>query len=337
MAGAIAFPIRAPLWVLTYAGVNITADISQMVTAITYFDRLSDASGTLEVALEDHEKRWQGPWQPTEGDQVNLMLGYAGEPLLPCGDFQVDDLTLSGPPDQFHIRCLATYITPAMRTRNSAGYENQTLTQIASTVAAKYGLTVVGDSVAAEVRFDRITQRQESDLAFLRRLARAHNYEFTIRGTQLVFYSRTALEQSAPIATIRRGDLLRFDFHLKTHQTYQAAEVSYQFSQTKRLLSQTVAATQATFAGDTLKLVVRCENGQQAALKAMSALHARNMSRATAIFTAVGSTAYAAGNNVAIAGFGFNDGNYLIEAARHRLERTTGYTTELTMRRTDSL
>jgi phage protein D len=82
-------------------------------------------------------------------------------------------------------------------------------------------------------------------------------------------------------------------------------------------------------------LVVRCENGQQATLKAMSALHATNMVRTSATCTAVGSTVYAAGNAITMSGFGFNDGKYLIEAARHRLERATGYTTELTMRRID--
>ena len=335
MAGAIAIPVRAPQWVLTYQGVNITADISRMVLAITYSDRLDGSSGELEIELEDHDKRWQGPWAPTEGDQVNLMIGYAGEPLLPCGDFQVDDLSLSGPPDILQMRCLSTYITPAMRTPNSAGYESQTLGQIASTIASKYDLTVVGAGDPANLTFARITQRQETDLAFLRRLACAHNYDFTIRGKQLVFYSRASLEQTAPVATILRGDLLRFDFRLKTHKTYKAAEVSYQFPETKQLLTQTINAPADTPTGDTLKLVVRCENGQQANLKAMSALHSRNMVRATATLTAVGATVYAAGNNVTISGFGSNDGTYLIQHARHHLERTTGYTTDLDVRRID--
>jgi phage protein D len=79
--------------------------------------------------------------------------------------------------------------------------------------------------------------------------------------------------------------------------------------------------------------VARCENGPQAALKAESALHAANMVREHATFIAVGATVYAAGSTVTITGFGFNDGTYLIESARHRLERNTGYTTELTLRR----
>jgi phage protein D len=332
MAGAIAYPVRTPQWTLTYEGVNITADVSAMVTSITYLDRLDGASGTVEIELEDHDKRWQGTWQPTEGDRVNLMIGYAGSPLLPCGDFQVDDLSLTGPPDLFHLNCLSAYITPTMRTLNSVGYESQTLTQIALTLASKHGLALVGASETTNLTFARITQCQETDLTFLRRLARAHNYEFTLRGKQLVFYPRGLLEASAPVATIGRSDLLRFDFRLKTHRIYKAAEVSYQFPDTKQLLTHTATAAAGIPTGDTLKLAVRCENGQQATLKAGSALHGENMVRASAIFTAVGSIAYAAGNIVTVQGFGFNDGQYLIESARHRLDRATGYTTELVTR-----
>lgn len=335
MVGAGTFAVRGLQWVLTYKGVNITADISSMVTSITYTDLLDGASGSLEIVLEDHVKRWQGPWNPTEGDVVNLMIGYAEEPLLPCGDFQVDELSLSGPPDLFHLRCLAAYITPAMRTPNSTGYENQTLTQIASMIAAKYGLALISADSASNPAFARVTQRQETDLAFLRRLARAHNYEFTIRGAQLVFYSRASLEDSAPAATIARKDLMRFDFRTKTHRVYKAAQVSYQFPETKQLLTQTAASTPPAPNGDTLKLAVRCENGQQASVKAASALHAANMVRTTANLTAIGETVYAAGNTVTIAGFGSNDGKYLIESARHHLERATSYTTEIEARRID--
>jgi phage protein D len=53
MSVAIAYPVRSPEWILTYRGVNITADISRMVVSISYVDELGGRSGELEIELED--------------------------------------------------------------------------------------------------------------------------------------------------------------------------------------------------------------------------------------------------------------------------------------------
>jgi Bacteriophage probable baseplate hub protein len=329
---AATYLVRSPGWVLTYQSVDITADISNMVLSLTYTDRLGAASGDLEIVLEDSRKVWQGSWYPQEGDIVNLTIGYHGEALLPCGTFQVDELALSGPPDTFHIRGLATYITPAMRTITSAGYEAQTLTQIAATIAAKYSLSMV--SVAGELNpvFQRVTQQQETDLGFLRRLALEHDYDFTIRGSQLVFYARRALEAAEPVTTLARGDVMQFAFRDRSYQIYETAQVAYQEPSAKALITQSAGADTSVPTTDSAKRVLRCENGQQAELKASSLLHNANMMRRTVWLTCAGSTLLAAGNNITIAGFGVSDGTYLIEEARHQLNRETGYTTEVEAR-----
>ena len=64
MAAAASYTVRSPQWILTYSGVNISADVSQMVVAIRYVDRLDGASGELELELEDSTKLWQGAWYP---------------------------------------------------------------------------------------------------------------------------------------------------------------------------------------------------------------------------------------------------------------------------------
>jgi hypothetical protein len=140
-------------------GVDITADVSQMVLAIRYVDRLEGASGELEVDFEDSERLWQGPWYPALGDVVSLQIGYGGEALLDCGEFQIDELELDGPPDVMRIRCLAAYITPAMRTANTVAYEDMGVVEIAAQIAAKYGLALVAatSESSSDVVFARVT------------------------------------------------------------------------------------------------------------------------------------------------------------------------------------
>jgi Bacteriophage probable baseplate hub protein len=333
MAAAIAYPVRTPNWVLSYSGINITADISRMVLSIDYVDELGGRAGELEVALEDRDRRWQGPWLPQAGDVVSLLVGYGGEPMLECGSFQIDDLEVEGPPDVFHLRCLPAWITPDLRTRQSLGYENQTPLQIAATVAARHGMTLVGAANSADPSYQRITQKAETDLEFLRRLAVEHDYDFTVRGAQLVFYSRAQLEATPAALTLGRGAVERFSFVAKTHRIYKQAQAAYFDPQSKQLYAQAAAATPAVATGDTLKVVARCENGQQALERASAALHEANRLLVTCRLTAPGTTLLVAGNVVALAGWGAMDGNYLIERASHRLARETGYVTETELRK----
>ena len=108
--------VRVPAWSLTYKGVAISKKIERMVESITYISHAGGASPELEVELEDRDKRWQGPWMPTRGDIVALAIGYANESLVSCGSFQVDEVELKLPPDTVHLRCIAAYISDALRT-----------------------------------------------------------------------------------------------------------------------------------------------------------------------------------------------------------------------------
>jgi phage protein D len=304
-----------------------------MVLSVTYVDYLSGLSGEVEVVIEDHDQRWQGAWYPALGDQLNLAIGYHDEGLLPCGDFQVDELELAGPPDRFTMRCLAAYITPSMRTPNSAGYENQTLLSIAQTVAEKYGMSVVSAADFTDLSFARVTQKHETDLAFLKRLALEHGYDFTVRGSLLIFYATAALEAIPPVQSITRSDLESFEFRNRTHRIYRSADVTYQDPTTKSLIARNATAMESIPTGDALKLSPRCENGQQALLKAQAALDAQNRFFTEGVMVMPGSTAMASGNNLAFSGFGEFDGIYMTTTAKHKVNRAHGYTTQLEVRR----
>jgi phage protein D len=219
-----------------------------------------------------------------------------------------------------------------MRTKNSCGYEGQTITQIASTIAGKYSLNMVSEADDLNPVFERITQNQETDLGFLRRIATEHDYDFTIRGTNMVFYARSALEASPPVATVARGDVMQFTFTDRSYRIYETAQIAYQQPFAKALISQTADSTGSVPTTDSAKRVIRCENGQQAQLKAGSMLHAKNMVQQTVRLTCSGSPTLVAGNVITITGFGVSDGNYLIQQARHRLTRASGYTTAIEAR-----
>lgn len=294
--------VRSPRWVFTYAGAGITADVSTMVEDFTYTDHLGGASGEIEVGLQDTLRYCQGPWLPGIGDTVDLKIGYEGEALLPCGDFEIDEYTLDGPADKFTMRCLAAGITPAMRTTESKSFENVTLMDVAAKVAAANGLNLVGTAAPFDTIQEVLNKSRETDLEFLRRLARLHSYDFTVRGKDLIFWSRAALEATA--FTIARPDTERFEFKDHTHMIYRSSEVRYFDPVSKTLNTGTANATGpvATNVRDILKIETRVENATQATAKAVGALHQMNLMGTTANLTSPGTTALVAGNNVSLSG-----------------------------------
>ncbi len=320
--------VPSPAWTLNYRGVAITQRIDAMVLSIEYTSFESGASPDLEVKLEDRDRRWQGRWFPQRGDQVDLSIGYDNA-LVSCGTFQVDEIELDSPPDVVKMKCLAVTITPDARTPNSQHYESVTLGAIAKIIAGKHGWTLVSAPEAINIQFERVTQNQESDVEFLHKLARENNYDFTVKGGQVIFYSRTALENQAPTRTFTRGDGRETTVNLKakTHVTYKSATVSYQNPDTKTLITATVAADPPVAVGDTLPQQIQCENAQDAAQKARAALHGANMLIVTGTLNCPG-TPIPAGSVIALSGWGKFDGNYMIEKAVHRLARNEGYKTE---------
>jgi hypothetical protein len=333
MAGGIStHSVRAPAWTVGYRGVAISSRIETMVLSIIYTSHVGGAAPELEIELEDRDKRWQGPWFPQRGDLVDVSIGYANAPLAPCPSFQVDEVELRGAPDVVHLRGLAAYITDPMRTPKSASHDGQTLLQTARNIASSYGFSLDGAAVNPDPAFAALKQNQESDLEFLHRIARENNYEFTMRGKRMVFYSRPALEHRPAVGILHRADVLSFEFKAKTHQLYKAAQINYFDPATKSLISHTAEASPAVPTGDTIKLIRRCENGRQAKLKAEAELHRRNMLEATTRLEIPGNVVLTGGAIVTLDGWGTYDGNYFIMTARHKLSRSAGFTTEIEAR-----
>lgn len=327
--------IPVPAWQVVFGGVQYRGNLLNHAEHVYYSEAIGGKASCFEIALEDSQKVWQNN-PPTVGQAVSLSIGYQGSSLVSCGAFEVDEWELMGPPDVFVLRAIQAGVTHALRTPRSVAYENQSLTQIAASIAQRYGMTVVADAVSPDVTYARITQKLESDLAFLHRIANLHNYDFNIRGNQLVFYSRPQLESAAPQPAIYKTDTKSFRIH-KQHvgdRSYASAYSLYFNPVSKQLLSALATDPNAT-SQDTLKIVERIENQQQGALRAQSHLHAANMQQIKATIVIPGTMLYRAGNPVYLSGFGaFDSVKFIVYEAKHKLASSGGYLTSLDLRTT---
>ena len=329
--------VPIPTFVLTYNTRDITADLTPFLLSVSYTDNLDgDESDSIELSLEDTDGRWWDAWYPAMGDQINLRIGYEGQPLTNCGDFEIDDIEIDGPPSQVRIRALASSVMKDLRTHQGKAYEDTTLAGIVQTVAARHKLTVVGEIEPIQIK--RVTQLHEEDLKFLKRVAREYDYAFNVRGDKLTFYRLEALRAASAIHVIRVGDVSKYGFRDKVKGTPKTATVAYHDPETKEVVSYDVDSDGKVVAKpseDSLKLNTRVESPEQAKAKAKAALNHANDEATTATFNLWGNPKLVAGINVDLEGFGKLSGRYQVSRSRHDLSRGSGYATEIEVRRVE--
>ncbi len=324
--------VPTPAWSLIYQGKNITQDIAGDVISVTYTDKLHGESDDLELEIEDRDGRWRDAWYPGKGDTIEATIGLDPGGMMPAGTFKIDEISFRGDGrgDTVTIRALAAAITQELRTRRSESYEGTDLATVIDQVAARHELEVVGP--IDPVPLERVSQDDESDLAFIKRLAETYGHAATVRGDQLVFHRMEELRAGNAALVLSRRELARYQLQDQGQRIYQAATVSYQDPETKELVEHTVEA-QGVASGDTLKRYIRAENPAQAEKKAKALLDEQNRREVAGSLTVDGRPQLVAGVNIALEQMGRLGGTYLITESTHSQDRKGGYTTELEVER----
>lgn len=332
---------KRPVFFIEYEGKDVTADISRDFVRLVYTDKRSGEADELEIVLENSHGRWSGSWYPEKGDRIRASFGYAGEALLPCGEFEVDECELTGQPDEVTIKALAAGITRAVRTRQTRAYDVQTLASIAKQVAQRNGLQLAGEP--EPIPLGRITQNQETDLRFLKRLSEQYGHMVSVRGEQLFVAPLSAVDDRDAVLTVAaRSQLKSYRVRDKTDATYKSATVAYLDPKTRKLVEHTESAPTAKRKrgdkviedkADSLKLNTRAENKQQAVAMAKAALRDKNLKAVEGEFSLIGDPRLLAGNTLNIACLGKLDGDYLLSESRHTVTRSGGWDVSVTGQR----
>ncbi len=126
---------------LFYTGKNITSDVSETLTDLSYTDNTGDQADEVELTFDNKKKLWSNSWYPKKGDLINVEIGADGK-LLNCGEFEIDETKSSGAPRVFKIKGLASAITKKLRTKNYKVHEGKSLDQIAQATCDAHGLTL---------------------------------------------------------------------------------------------------------------------------------------------------------------------------------------------------
>ena len=323
-----------PKYQVLYNARDITEDITPFLVGLAYTDHVKGKSDSMEIQVEDTDLIWQNEWYPAKGDQLDVSIGYDLQ-LVPCGLFEIDEIEVSGPPDQVSIRALAAGITSALRTRRSYAYEGQTLRNLAETIAARHGFTIQGD--ISEIRINRTTQHKETDLRFLSRMAAQYGHVFSVRGQVLTFTEIYGLEGLPSVQVVSRQDLISYSFRDKTSETYQTARVKYHDPETQEVVEGAFDESDEDTAGDGLEIWTKAESNRQANTIARSELHNANTRKLEGVITLEGNPYLVAGNNIEIEGMGVMSGLFHIQSSSHSITPNGGYATTCEVKRVGAI
>lgn len=300
-------------FVITYAGKDITRDISPMIHRLEYKDNVSGSADTIEIVLDDTNGLWTSIWYPVKGDSIRLEIGY--DQLLNCGTFEVDETSFSINPDLFTIRAIAAPISKSIRTKATTAFENQSLAQIVQKIASKNGLSLTG--TISNIIIARINQLRETDLGFLSRLAETYGHVFSLRDKKIFFSDVYELESINAVDSVSREQLASLSVTDKIVHIYKKSRVRHHDPRSGKFISATNAGEDES--NDDLEVWVRAETTNQAEAISKAKLHKLNSIKTDGSFSVFGNPYVLAGNNIEIIGIGKLSGIYHILSSTHSI------------------
>lgn len=323
---------------LTMQGVDISNDIAPFLISFNYEDNGNGAADNIRLTLADREGNWRGAWFPERGNRINASIivrnwWRAGDEFtLPCGSFDIDSVSLSGPPDSVQVQAISLPGNSALKNEpRTKAWENVTLQQIAARIAESAGMKMIFET--EDISFDRLDQTEETDLSFLSRTCSSEGVMLKVTSDTIVVYDDRRLEKAPAVTTITRGDreIESYSFDISSVGTsYSMCEVTYTDPTSNRTIRGSFTAPGVT--GATLRINERVASEAEAIRKARNALRNHNKNAQRAMFTLMGNVNLAQGVTVNTSGFGRFDDKYFVEVCRHEITGD-GYRTYLDMRK----
>ncbi len=205
--------VPVPQWKVVIDGADITHKIKPRLMSLTLTDNRGFDADQVELQLDDSDGLLT---MPRRGATMRIWIGWKGAPLIDKGSFTVDELEHAGAPDTLTITGRSVDFRESLNVKKERSFHGLKLSDIIDTIAKNNGLfSVMSTSLKDEV-IAHIDQTNESDAAFLVRLAKEFDTIPTVKDGRLLFVraglALTATGKPMPPVTITRksGDQHRF-------------------------------------------------------------------------------------------------------------------------------
>ncbi|PPA31289.1 late control protein D [Aeromonas jandaei] len=211
----------APAYQVMVDGRDVSGPLRPRLMHMTITDNRGFSADTIEIALDDSDGKLA---MPRRGATLQASIGWQGGPLVDKGTFKIDEVEHGGAPDVLTIRGKSADLRGSMNKLRERSWHVETIGAIVEQLAARYGLTPSVDDAFKGMVIDHIDQTNESDLAFLTRLATVQDAIATVKSGRLMFIKAgigtTASGKPLPAVTITRQDGDQHQFSVADRDAY---------------------------------------------------------------------------------------------------------------------
>lgn len=296
-----------------YEHVNITDDIDGNLQSFTYTDVASGEADTVSLSLQDREHKWMGNWAPQKGDHISASAMFRdweseGDHWeIYCGLFEVDDITISGPPASCTVSAISIPRSEAFNEEEcTKNWEEVTVEEIASEIAGRAGISLHYE--AEEILVKSLEQDKQTDCKFLYSVCEKYGLAMKTFAEKIVIFDEAVYENMAPVLELTYPDLARYSYKSKLEGTYTGAKIAYSDPGTGEDHVVTIGD------GNRIKEInEEADSAADAQKKAIAALNNANKDDTRLSATVMANRKLIASRCIRISGCGTMDGVYYLD------------------------
>lgn len=315
--------------IFTGAGDDITGKLRGGGISMTITDGDGLKSDSLQIVIDDINGSVNVP--PT-GAALLPRGGYKGGVIRDYGVFIVDQITLSGYPQQISISAQSMAAKQMAKRKEPKDYRKEeypTFGAIFEEIAGKSGLSLSIAGSIASIPNEYIAKGEEQFIEFATRLGRKLDASVTIKSGRLVVVERgsgMAVSGAAmPTIFIAKGvNLLSYQVSMQDRPKHSSVEATWYDRRKNKRMVETVPGGSE---GPPYLIRNPLQSVQEAQLAAKAQANELKRAEATASFTITGDPTASGGSFVQASGMRPGvDGRWFARTVTHNFSATEGFT-----------
>lgn len=313
-----------PVFRVEIAGIDKTREVWSYLESLEYTDNESGESDSVQITITNKPAFKI----PLRGSDLKLWLGWKEDHLRYFGSFTINEISGQFKPATMTITAKSADLTAGSKIKEKTDreWENISLADIASKIAAAYGCTA---RVLLNVTYSYQAQSQESDIAFLKRLAGEAGATLSIKDK--VYVIAPCGKAIRANAVISYNEVTSGSWTMPEREKYDSVSAKWWDADLAEEQKIKVGGDEKKKSTYTIKK--RFSSAAEAKMAAENYKAKLSKGELTLDLTTAGNPSLVSGAEVQISGFSPDELNtkYLAKSVTHSISKSGGWTTRISL------